>query len=102
MILKAGTVVTCPSCGAPQIKTTKELSPGEQAKSAGWESAGFDMSGDRAGCYKCATLWVRKHPRSGETQFHTEAHGWVSLVKNPDQQSKTKIITRKDPNSCLH
>lgn len=93
MILKAGTVISCPYCKADQVKTTKDLLPGSQMKDAGFESMGFDMDKGNAGCYECGTEFVRKHPKTKETQLHTKDEGWISLVKTPDTAKKSIIQT---------
>lgn len=90
--MKSGTILTCPDCATEQIETTQDVPPGGQMKDAGFKSLGFDLNNHRAGCYRCGTEWVRKHPITKETQIHTKDKGWVSLVKTPGAISKSKII----------
>lgn len=99
MKLEAGTVIVCPDCKTPQIKSTKELQPGAQMKDAEWETVGFDMTGIRMGCHQCGTEWFRSHPKTRESQIYTEKHQWVSLTKAPHQTSKSAVILS---NKCLH
>lgn len=89
-MLKAGSILTCPDqdCQAPQIRSTKDLTPGQQMNEAIWESMGFDMDGQRAGCYKCGTKFVREHPLTKRTQMHTEENGWFSLSKENPADAK--------------
>lgn len=93
MILKAGTILNCPECGADQLKTTKDVLPGTPIKDAGFESLGFDMNNLSALCHSCGTAWSRKHPKTKETQIHTKDGGWVSLVKTANTPSQTQIYT---------
>lgn len=79
--MKAGTVVSCPDCGAEQMKSTKDLLPGSQMREAEWESLGFDLNGERGGCHECGTKFIRTHPKTGKTQLHTKDELWVSLTK---------------------
>ena len=75
-----GTVISCPSCGSGQLITTRELLPGEKMMDANFESLGFDMENSmRAGCFKCAELWYRKHPKTKRSQIHTEENGWIPI-----------------------
>lgn len=79
-MLKSGTVITCPTCGSAQMKTTKDLLPGHKMLEAEFESMGFDtINSIRAGCYKCAEKWYRAHPKTGRPQIHTEEDGWIPL-----------------------
>ena len=81
--MKAETIIICPTCSEPQIKSTKELKPGEQMKDGGWISVGYDMQyAIRMACNKCATEWHRFHPKTREPQIHTE-EGWIALAKDP-------------------
>lgn len=82
--MKAGTIVTCPSdtCGAEQLKTTKDVLPEGQMRDAGFESLGFDLDGaTTTKCWKCGTYWYRKHPKTGVSQIHTKEEKWVQLGK---------------------
>lgn len=86
--MKAGSVITCPSCGAKLLRTTKDLLPGQQMKDAGFESLGYNLQSEGARCNECMTKFVRQHPRTNKTQIHTEIDGWVSLSKEGPQDAR--------------
>ncbi len=90
--MKAGTVITCPDCGLPQIKSTKDLPPGGKMKDACWESVGWDMEGIRMGCYSCGSLWSRIHPKTGKTQIHVEGESWTPLERSFQKDGPRKSI----------
>ncbi len=89
--MKAGTVVMCPDCKAPQIKSTIDLKPGDKMGDAGWISMGWDMEGMRMGCYACGSLWSRKHPLTKQTQLYIDGE-WVPLDKDFKKIRKPLII----------
>lgn len=90
-MLKAGTVIVCPLCQRPQIRSKKDLLPGSQVKDADWESVGFDLESMRMACDACGTKWHRTHPVTGEDQWHTSEDGWVSFTRNPQPLPKRII-----------
>jgi hypothetical protein len=83
-MLKAGEVVSCPECKVEQFKFIEDVLPGTQIKDAKMESLGFDLASQRAGCFECGSLFVRKEPETGFTQVHTKDHLWVRLAKKPN------------------
>ena len=81
-MFKEGTIISCPKCGAHQLKSTLELKPNSQMRDAAWESLGYDMKNQSMQCHQCWEPWHKKHPISGRTQIHIEGEGWISLSKN--------------------
>lgn len=89
MKLEAGTVITCPNCQTEQIKTTKEIGPGQKLLDAGFESLGHDMND--VNCYMCHTPWYRKNGITQRMQIHTKDNAWVGLGE-PTRYEKKLII----------
>lgn len=89
MKLLKGTIITCPKCGVPQLKTTVEIGPGQQLKDAQFESLGHGMLD--VNCYKCHTEWFRLSPKTGRKQIHTELDAWVPIGE-PTKHEKPLII----------
>ena len=84
--MKAGTIIICPECERPQLKTTKDLPPGGQMKDAAFESLGYDMEhAIRMGCYECGALWYRDAKIKGCPQLHTQ-EGWIDLMREKPQR----------------
>lgn len=89
--MKAGTIISCPDCGLPQIQSTKDILPGKKMQNGAWISVGWDMDGMRMGCYACGALWSRKHPRTGKTQLYINGE-WVPLDKYFQNGEKRKPL----------
>lgn len=85
--MKSGTIILCPECKSPQMKTTKDLLPGMQFKDAGLESLGFDLKCERAGCHECSTKFVLPNPLTGRMQIHTD-NGWIAFSHKPEEEVK--------------
>lgn len=90
-MLKAGTIIVCPTCDMPQLKSSKDLKPGQQLKEAGWDSLGFEIDSLRMGCFKCGSAWYRIHPISGKSQIFTKDEHWLTLDKEVPVSKETSL-----------
>lgn len=89
MKLDAGTIITCPNCETEQVKTTKDIGPGQQLKDAEFESMGHNMAD--INCFMCHTPWYRTNPTTKRKQIHTKDMKWVALGE-PTKYEKKLII----------